>query len=163
MAAGVLLNLNPGMIVNPENPQLDLAVGPNFERFDGLTIPTDHPATSDPEAGPDGGGSPYGWNELGGSPRPGAGNTPDTQQVYTPGPIRGTVGTVDGQPLSAARVSNRIHRPPGAYTPSKTHSIQFRLGQGQNNQGAAQTVALSEITNNPPQPGDLTSIIAGLS
>jgi len=34
---------------------------------------------------------------------------------------------------------------------------------GQNNQGAAQTVVLSEITNAPPVPGDLTSIIAGLS
>jgi hypothetical protein len=64
-------------------------------------------------------------------------------------------------------VSNRIYKAPGDYTKGKFALVnQFRLGKtkglgGQNNQGAAQTVALSEITNNPPTPGDLSAIIAG--
>ncbi len=152
-----------GQIISPAVPQTQDAVGPNFERFDGLDIPTDHPAQNDPEAGWSAGGSAYGWNLAGHSPRPGLSNTPVADQVYTPGPLRGVVGTIDGQPLAAAGVSDRIHRGPGAYTPGKTNSVQFRTGVGQANQGAAQTVTLSEITSNTPQPGDLSSIIAGLS
>jgi len=41
-----ILLVPAGMIVSPLNPQLDLAVAPNFERFDGLTLPNDHPATT---------------------------------------------------------------------------------------------------------------------
>jgi hypothetical protein len=37
----------------------------------------------------------------------------------------------------------------------------FRFGPGGAYQGVAQTAAMSEISNNPPQPGDLSSIIAG--
>jgi len=158
-----ILLVPAGMIVSPLNPQLDLAVAPNFERFDGLTLPNDHPATNDPERSCPGFGVDYGANVPGHYPRPGNMNTPMADQVYTPGPIKGVVGTIGGQPLSGARVSDRINRPPGDYTRSKTHSIQFRTGVGQNNQGMAQTVTLSEITNSPPQPGDITSIIAGRS
>ncbi len=163
--AGALL-IPAGQIVSPEHPQLDLAVGPNFERFDGLDVPDTNPATAWPEAGGTGTGADYGFDVLGHYPRPGQTDQP-MGQVYTPGPLRGVVGTVGGQPLSAARVSDRIHRPAGDYSPGKTHSIQYRLGVTQasdvSNIGAGQTNALGEITSNPPQPGDLASIIAGLA
>lgn len=153
-----------GQIVNPDVPQLDLAVAPNFERFDGLDVPDTNPAGKDSECDDSvGQGWVYGFDQPGQYPRPGAVGTPIDKQVYTPGPLKGVVGTIGGQPLAAAGTSDRIHRPTGGYTPSKTHSIQQRLGVGQANQGAAQTVQLSEITSNPPQPGDLSSIIAGLA
>jgi hypothetical protein len=176
-----------GMQVSPKVPQTDYAVAANFERFDGLdnTAPSpnggptqfpnnggetetigsglDHPASFDPLAGGTGGGGTwYGWNVPGHSPRPGQSNTPAAEQVYTEGPLQGTVGVVGGQPLP---VSPRIYKSGGAYTKSRTPSIQRRLGVGQHGPselGVAQTVQLSEITNAPPQPGDLTSILAGL-
>jgi hypothetical protein len=160
MAGGALLNMNPGMIVSPAVPQTDNAVAWNFERFDGLDVPTDHPAGGDPGRGSAPTTTDYGWNLAGHSPRPGGAGTPVADQVYTPGPLKGVVGTVGGQPLP---VSDRLHRAPGTYTPGKTHSVQQRLGVGQSYQGAAQTVQLSEITNNPPVPGDLGSIIAGIA
>jgi hypothetical protein len=144
-----------GPVVGPPvSAAPDLAVAPGFERFDGLSQPPlDHPAALDPLSGGSGGGGA----EYGATPRPGQMNQP-VGQVYTPGPISGVVGTVGGQPLP---VSPRIYKSPGDYTHSRTHSIQWRLGQGQAFQGVAQTVALSEITSNPPQPGDLTAILAG--
>jgi hypothetical protein len=138
--------------VVPTTPPVDLAVAENFERFDGFE-PLDHPATQDGLTRPQIG--------VTGSPRPGQGTTPLAEQVYTPSELFRPVGVVGGQPLP---VSDRIHRPPGAYTPGRGLTIQWRLGVGQHGPsalGAAQTVQLSEITNNPPQPGDLTSIIAG--
>lgn len=155
MAGIVLLAANPGMIVGGEGaPQLDQAVGADFERFDGLGR-LDHPPA---EAG----AGPHLYEVESDYPRPGQLNQP-TGQVYTPGPVSGVVGTFDGQPLPT---SDRIHREPGGYTPSKTPSVQMRLGVGQygpSSLGADQTTFLSEISNNPPVPGDLTSIIAGLA
>ena len=128
----------------------DLAVAPNFERFDGIDEPPlDHPAGQQD-------GQRVGI-DYGHGPRPGQKNQP-TGQVYTPGPLSGVVGVLGGQPLP---VGDRIHRPDGVVTLVHTPSIQFRLGVGQAYQGIEQTVALSEITNNPPQPGDLSAIIAG--
>jgi hypothetical protein len=124
----------------PTNAAPERAVAPNFERFDGVD-PLDQPAQG---------------REPGS--RPGAGQTPKSEQTYTPGPLSDTVGTLGGQPLP---VSDRLHRVPGVSQLVQTPSVQQRLGVGQNNQGAAQTVALSEITGSPPVPGDLTSIIAG--
>lgn len=170
-----------GMLVSPEVPQTDYAVAANFERFDGLdgTPPSatggptpypeneangglDHPGNFDPESGgTGGGGSQYGWDIAGNSPRPGQSDQP-LGQVYTEGPLQGVVGTVGGQPLP---VSPRMYKTQGNYTRSRTPSIQFRTGIGQHGPselGLAQTVQLSEITNAPPQPGDLTSILAGL-
>lgn len=192
MSGAVLLGPGlAGMLVNPDVPQTDYAVAPNFERFDGLdnTPPSpiggptpypanggndqspdatsaggglDHPANFDPtNGGTGGGGAQYGWN-AGNSPRPGQSDQP-LGQVYTEGVLQGVVGTLGGQPLP---VSNRIYKGTGDYTRSRTPSVQFRTGVGQNGPsalGVAQTVQLSEITNAPPQPGDLTSILAGLS
>ena len=139
-----------GAIINPQVPQADLAVAPNFERFDGLA----------PLA------PPVSWERTAyyqGGPRPG--ESAPTALVYTPGPLSATVGTVGGQPLSPI-VGTRILRGPGGYTPSVAPTVQYRLGVGQAGPsalGAAQTVQLSEITNAPPVPGDLSAIIAGQS
>jgi hypothetical protein len=154
MAGGLLLNWSGADLVVPENPPADLAVAPNFERFSGIenSPVLDHPATSQPDA--------VGMDRVayGSSPRPGQMNQPEGQ-VYTPGPIASVVGTVGGQPLP---VSPRITRPPGAYTGVIAPTVQWRLGVGQSSAaGSEQTVTLSEITNNPPVPGDLASIIAG--
>lgn len=173
MAAGpAILISNPGYIVGPAVPQTDLAVAPNFERFDGLaarnqpggpSIQPDellHPAGLNPAdyaAGFETGG------DFGRSPRPGQMGQP-VGQVYTEGPLQGVVGTLGGQPLAVV-VSDRLHRNPGAYTPSKWPTIQQRMGVGQRGPselGVAQTVQLGEITSNPPVPGSLSAILAGL-
>ena len=147
MPAGALLLGNvTGPIPVPQSAPVDLAVASDFERFDGLT-PLDHPA-----------GQP---GVAGSANRPGQSQT--TPDVYTPGPIAGVVGTLGGQPLP---VSDRIHRGPGQTQEVNTPQMQWRLGVGQvgpSSLGVAQTVALSEITSSPPVPGDLTSILAGLS
>lgn len=161
MAGAVLLGPGlAGMIIGPEVPQTENAVAANFERFDGLSSPPlENPAAASPDDAAVG-GAQYGWDIPGDSPRPGQSDQP-LGQVYTPGPISGVVGTVGGQPLP---VSERIYRDAGNYTKSRTPSVQMRIGVGQHGPselGVAQTVQLSEITNNPPQPGDLTSILAG--
>ena len=149
--------LVPGMAGFIEGPQTELAVSPNFESFDGLGIfPDTGPESSvyygDPVAqreGPSDRGTP----------------TPLTEQVYTPSPNSGLVNTLGGQPYPASAGVNRGGKGPGYYTPTVAQSQQFRLGIGQHGPselGVAQTVKLSEITSNPPEPGDLTSILAGL-
>jgi hypothetical protein len=162
MAGGLLTNWSGADLVVPENPPVDLAVAPNFERFSGIenSPPLDHPATSTPtDTTGTGAAFGYGWTDPGRYPRPGQIDEP-LGQVYTPGALSGVVGVVGGQPLPT---SPRITRPAGSYTGVIAPSVQWRLGVGQSTAaGAQQTVALSEITNNPPQPGDLTSIIAGL-
>lgn len=136
--------------------QPDTAVGPDFERFDGLT-PLDHPAGQE---------FPYGDPGTAGAhtPRPGQGPTPLADQTFTPGAVPGVVGVLDGQPPDLrggwGRGGGR-YKPEGDYTHALAFTTQHRLGVGQNFQGVAQTVALSEITSNPPEPGDLTSILAG--
>ena len=106
------------------------------------------------------GGAAFGW-DRGNSPRPGQSDQP-LGQVYTPGPLQGTVGVIGGQPLPVrAWESSEDSAYRRGYTPSKTPSIQHRMGDGQNFGGLAQTVILSEITSNPPEPGDLTAILAG--
>lgn len=142
----------------PTVPQPDIAVAANFERFDGLDVPATNPATSRPDSAR-GGGSRYGYNEPSHYPRPGAVDTPPAEQTYTPGALRGLTNTLGGQPLP---VRDWKYAGGRRYTPGRTHSIQHRIGDGQNYGGAAQTVALSQITGNPPVPGDLSGIIAGI-
>lgn len=153
-----LLSGDVHQLIVPTTPQADMAVAANFERFDGLN-PLDHPAG---EGGQDSGGAAYGWDVAGHSPRPGQSDQP-LDQVYTPGPLAGVVGVLGGQPLP---VGDCIHRGPGVPTLVRAPSVQWRLGvaqRGPSELGVAQTVQLSEITNNPPQPGDLTAILAGLA
>ncbi len=124
----------------PATPPPEVFVAPNFQQWDGFT-PMDHPAgQADPGT------------------RPGAGETPLSEQTYTPSTLQGLTNTLGGQPLP---VSERIHAPAGSATVVTPLSMQFRSGVGQNYQGAAQSVLASEITGNPPVPGDITSIIAG--
>lgn len=160
MAGAVLLGPGlAGMIISPQTPQLQSAVAANYEAFDGL-MPLDNPATGTPDSGDVGGGAQYGFDVPGDYPRPGQSDQP-LGQVYTRGPLSATVGTLGGQPLP---VSERIYKDSGNYTKSNTPSIQQRLGVGQHGPselGVAQTVTLSQITDNPPQPGDLTLILAG--
>lgn len=155
MAGALLLNAgNPAAViaVPAESPLPDLAIAQNFERFDGLG----QPALDAPAGTEDGNrlGEAYGE-----SPRPGQHNQ-ETGQEYTPGPLQGVVGTIGGQPLPVS--DWKYHH--GNYTGATAPGIQFRLGVGQRGPselGAAQTVALGGITNNPPEPGDLSAIISG--
>jgi hypothetical protein len=164
MAGMLLIAGQPGVIPSRPNEETspDLAVAANFERFDGISQPPlDHPATADPDD-TSGLGAAYGWGELGHYPRPGAIDQP-MGQVYTPGAVSGVVGTVGGQPLPVFSWRDNSRH---GITRAASPSIQYRLGVGQRGPselGAAQTTALGGITNNPPQPGDLSSIIAGLS
>jgi len=144
-----LLYVTTPIPVVPGAAPAELAHAQNFERFDGLEVPT----TNNRDANQLG-------TTYGPTPRPGAENTPIEEQTYTAAPIRGVVGTVGGQPLP---VGDWLFPGGRGYTPSESPSIQHRLGSGQAYQGAAQTVALSEITNNPPVPGDLSGIIAGFA
>jgi len=156
MAGALLLNAgNPAAVVAvpQESPVPDLAIAANFERFDGLgQPPLDHPAgTVD--------GNPLG-ESYGQTPRPGQLNQ-EEGQVYTEGALVGVTGTIGGQPLPVKDWKYAV----GNYTGAIAPGIQFRQGVGQRGPaglGAAQTTALAGITNNPPEPGDLSSIIAGL-
>ena len=123
----------------PAEPPADRAVAANFERFDGFER-LDHP---------------------GGEANAGSrtdGETPLAQQTFTPAGQDGLVNTLGGQPL-----------PVGSWQPGAHVSRDFLsaappvrlLGDGQANQGFAQSVRLGEISDNPPQAGDITSIIAG--
>lgn len=124
----------------PGSPPVDIAVQPNFERFDGLE-PLDGHAPG----------------QIG-KPTRSDGTTPQADQTFTASPVGRLTNTVGGQPLP---VADAIHRQPGATTLVNTPSMQQRLGVGQNATGVAQTVALAGLTTHPPQPGDISAIIAG--
>lgn len=126
-------------------PQLDRTVDSNFERFDGLG-----PMDSS-QAGV------RGYTYFPEGPRPGQSGSELTEQVYTPGPLNGLTNTLGGQPYIAA---DWKWRSIAGYTPANyAQTMQYRFGQGTNSQGADQTTYLAGITNNPPQPDDLESII----
>ena len=138
----------PGQYVVPTQPPAELAHATNFEQFDGL-----EPLVNNDQAS----------YVAGPVQRPGGGGTPVAQQVFTHGPLIGVVGRLGGQPLP---VANPIYRVGRGYTEGANWLGAFQrthYGVGQNYQGAAQTTQLSEITNNPPVPGDLSGIIAGIS
>jgi hypothetical protein len=155
---------NRPTIVPQQSHSPDLAVAPNFERFDGLGQPRlDHPATFDDGDFSGGGGAMYGWDGLGRSPRPGQSDQP-IGQVYTDGALVGVTGTIGGQPLPVRDWKFQFDGRDG-YTGAIAPTIQFRQGVGQRGPselGAAQTTALAMLTNNPPEPGSLDAIIAGV-
>ena len=160
MAGALLLNGGiPGTVepVPTESHQPDLAIGWNFERFDGLgQPPLDHPAGCE-----DGTSLGFSYGGAVDTPRPGQLNQPDGQ-VYPAGPLQGVVGVIGGQPLPVFPFQEN---PRHGSTRVTTPTIQFRIGVGQRGPSelaAAQTTALGGITNNPPQPGDLSAIIAGI-
>ena len=148
-----------------ESPNPDIAVAGNFERFDGLGQPAlEHPAADFPDSGGTGGGGAfYDWNNPANSPRPGQADQP-LGQVYTTGALVGVTGTTGGQPLPVRDWKFQSDGRDG-YTGATAPSVQFRQGVGQRGPsqlGAAQTTALSMITNNPPEPGSLALIASGL-
>jgi hypothetical protein len=148
MAEGTIPATRPATSESP-----DLAIASNFERFDGLgQPPLENPASQSEETAL---GEVYGA-----SPRPGQHNQQEGQ-VYTRGALVGVTGTIGATPLPVS--DWKYHQ--GAYTGAVAPSIQFRQGVGQRGPselGAAQTTALGGITNNPPEPGSLSSIIAGV-
>jgi hypothetical protein len=149
--SGLLVaQIDPGNYVVPSQPPAELAHATYFEAFDGL----------EPLEGSDNGGR-LGATYGGEVPRPGQLNTPATSLDYTRGAVPGIMGRLGGQPLP---VANPIWRVGRGYTPSSDWAGNFQrthYGVGQNYQGIAQTVQLSQITGNPPVPGDITGIIAG--
>lgn len=153
MSQALLAYIVPWVV--PDEPQPDMAVGENFQQFSGVGDPVlEHPA---------------GWQRTGyyteDNPRPGQSiGTPDT---YTPSPLTGLANTLGAGQAAMPEygpAGESVYRPPGSAALVVTPSVQFRLGVGQHGPselGVAQTVQLSSITGNPPQPGDLTSILAG--
>ena len=153
MGGLLIAQIPAGAYVVPSQPPAELAHATYFEAFDGL----------EPLEGSNNGGrlgASYGTDVA----RPGQLNTPATALAYTHGPVVGIMGRLGGQPLP---VANPIWRVGRGYTPSTNWAGDFQTrpnrGVGQNYQGIAQTVQLSEITGNPPVPGDLTGILAGIS
>ncbi len=149
MAEGEIPTTVPAQSESP-----DLAIAANFERFDGLG----QPPLENPAAESEGTqlGEVYGTNVA----RPGQLNQ-EHGQVYTPGALVGVTGAIGAAPLPVQ--DWKYHH--GDFTAATAPGIQFRLGVGQRGPselGAAQTTALGGITNNPPEPGDLSAIIAGV-
>lgn len=137
-------------IVPPQGEgPLDRTVAWNFERFDGLdTLENSPGGHSHPDLISYPGGS---------TPRPGQHDQP-AGQTYTPGPLTGLTNTLGGEPLPVADWRFPHHD----YTPAHTpQTMQHRFGVGQAYQGVAQTVALGEITNSPPAPESMDSILFG--
>lgn len=142
---GILLTQWDGAdeFVVPAEPLPSNAHAANFERWDGFD-----PLVNDL------GGS----NVKGSVSRPGQWDQP-TGQEYTKSALGGLTNTLGGQPYP---VANWLYRVGRGYTPSSGAAHpQWRLGVGQNYQGVAQTAQLADVTNNPPVPDDLSSIISG--
>ena len=138
----------PGQYVVPSEPPAERAHSQWFETFDGL-----EPLVNNDQA----------TYVTGPQQRPGGGGTPVAEQTFTRGAVPGITGRLGGQPLPVASWEYRVGR---GYTEGANALGNFQrmhYGVGQNYQGAAQTTQLSEITNNPPVPGDLSGIIAGLN
>ncbi len=139
MPANLLLPNDPATV--PETPQPATAVAGNFEQFDGLAPLDNEPGQPPVEGSP---------SSPGGNPTP---------SVFTHGPLAGLTNTLGGMPLP---VENPLWKFNGKAQYVYLNYRQFpAYSTGQNYQGVAQTVALNEITANPPQPGDLQSILAG--
>ncbi|MDE1881975.1 MAG: hypothetical protein KGI89_15685 [Euryarchaeota archaeon] len=146
--AGLLLVSSP---VATTAPPLERAVAPYYERQDGLDPLYDRdgqPASFVP--------TPLG-DSYGPDPRPGQRNT----RGPIIGGIPGKVGSIGATPIP-------VDYPTAPSMPRETIHVQtpttqFNFGPGGAAPGLAQTITMTEITANPPQPGDLTSILAGLS
>lgn len=132
----------------PGTPPADVAVAANYERFDGL-----EPLANRPGAVPF--GAPYVE-----APRPGLWGTPVPEQTYTRAVNGGVVGTVGGQPLPVAPWNYQMA---GDYTRAAPRTVGGPKRGHQWYNGVAETVFFSELQSNPPEPGDLASIMAGLA
>ena len=135
----------------PQTPPADLRVAPNYERFDGLEQ-LDNPGAND-------GAIAFG-TAYAPSPNPGMRSTPVGEQTYTRGPNGALVNTLGGQPLPVMQWN---YQPQGSYTPAGTRTVGGPKMGRQHYNGAAETVFFADLQSNPPVPGDLASIIAGIS
>lgn len=142
--------------VVPQEPPLQDAVAPNYEVFDGLELPDSPYEGGYAKTGltTTGLGRSYGTDVA----RPGALNEFGPSQ----GGITGKVGAVGAQPLP---VADCIHKDPSQYQSVKAPLLttQFFFGPGAQAPGIAQTLTLTDIQENPPVPGDMASILMGLS
>ena len=163
--AGILLYSVPWIVPQESGPPTDKTVAANFERFDGLTQLDNAPSSDYPpgspadpnDTGP--GTADFGFNQPGHYPRPGQISQP-AGQVYTPGPLSGLTNTLGGQPLPVQPWE--YPQVPRGYTPARyPQTIQSRLGNGQNNQGVANTAFFSSLNANPPQPADTLDVLLG--
>jgi len=134
----------------PASPPPDVAVAANFMRFTGEQQLDNRP-----------GMVPFGNDNYPAAPRS-SGETPVAEQVYTRGPNGALTNTLGGQPLP---VMQQITRPMGDYTRAGTRTVggPKTVLRSQNYAGAAETVFFADLQSTPPVPGDLVSIIAGLS
>lgn len=121
----------------------------NYERFDGLDST---PETDIVE--------PVGEGNYGPTARPGQLQTYGDKMGPNARGIPGVVGSVGATPLPVADCLKRTDFATQAATQSNPN---FRFGPGGAAPGLAQTIAMSEISQNPPQPGDLASIYAGMA
>lgn len=142
--AGVLI---AGSRPVPSTPPVETAVAPYYERFDGLEAIGQVPGNGVTS-------TPFGVS-YGEAPDPGRLNAPFTLGHG----IAGKVGSVGASPLP---VADRIHRMGAVSVHVSQLTTQFRHGPGGSGfQGIAQTLAMTEIQQNLPEPDQLSSIILG--
>ena len=146
----------------PASPPLEKRVQENYERFDGLDS-TPYPGT----VIHDDAINLYDEN----NPRPGQNGTQGKdgdKGRLGPNPrgIPGLVGSVGAAPLPVAdclKKTSDDFKSALTTVASVQSNPNFRFGPGGAFQGIAQSIAMSEISSNPPEPGSLASIYAGLS
>lgn len=131
----------------PASPPLQDRLDADYRRFDGLDS-TPYP-----------GGENTGLEvPYASTPRPGQAGTHGDAMGPNARGIPGVVGSVGAAPLPVGDCLRKVSFATVAATQSNPN---FRGGPGGAYQGIAQTLAMTEISQNPPQPGDLASIIAG--
>lgn len=147
MAIAARLQAQAEAAIGTQTP-VPVAVGSNYEIF----TPT-APQPAQPVPGQAG---------LTGSP-----NRPGQAQYLGPevfaNGMGGLTNVEGGEPLIST--SDRIHRPPGAYTLVRAPSYRLRKGVGQkgpSSLGIAQTIEQATRNTNPPGGQSLLSMIAGL-
>lgn len=135
----------------PATPPLQSAVAPYYERFDGLD---EIGQTGDPSVVSVALGVSYGEQ-----PDPGRLNAP-----FTPG--RGIAGKVGSVGASPAPVATQWGPSAALRVPRETVHVsqlttQLRMGPGGQAPGLAQTITMTEVQRNLPQPDDLSAIYLG--
>jgi hypothetical protein len=126
----------------PASPPADRVVAENFSQFDGFNDPT-HKASE---------GTPSGTK-----PADQPTLTADLKATYSP--LTGIRNVLGGMPLPVANPFEGDYGTSTAYPDNFTQ--QYRLGTPQGYQGVAQSVALGDITQTPPQTESIDSILAG--
>jgi hypothetical protein len=140
----MLLAVNPAV---PQTPPVEDAIGPFFERSDGLDA---WAWTQEDGYDPTALGVSYGA-----SPDPGRNNTDATQ----PAGIYGKVGTVGANPIP---VFDPLHKAIMEAQLFSHPTTQYRIGPGGKAPGLQQTITSTEVTNYAPEPDELASIYTSI-